>query len=110
MGIFSKSKNNKELVLVFNIGSSSVGGALFFAQSSGIPKIIFSTTEQIRLEEKMNSDRFYTLAMQSLETVVGRVYKAGLGAPKEIFCVLSSPWHVSQTRIINYKKNTPFVF
>jgi hypothetical protein len=110
MGIFSKNKNKNELMLVFNIGSSSVEGALFLAQSSGVPKIIFSTSEQIQLEDKIDIDRFYNLAMQSLEIVAGRIYKAGLGAPKEIFCVLSSPWHVSQTRIINYKKNTPFVF
>ena len=33
-----------------------------------------------------------------------------MGAPKRIFCVLSSPLYVSQTRVISYKKNTPFVF
>jgi hypothetical protein len=48
--------------------------------------------------------------MQSLEVVAKRIHLSGKGAPEEIYCVLSSPWHVSQTRIINFKKNTPFVF
>jgi cell division ATPase FtsA len=110
MGIFSGSKKKDELVLVFNIGSSSVGGALFRAQSSGIPKIIFSIQEPIIIEDKIGIDRLLFLTIRSLEIVVNKIYRAGLGAPERIFCVLSSPWYASQTRIINLKKNTPFVF
>ncbi len=97
-------------MLVFNIGSSSVGGALFLAQKSGIPKIIFSTREPIPIEEQVEIDRFLSLTTQSLEVVAKKILAAGMGAPKRIFCVLSSPLYVSQTRIISYKKNTPFVF
>lgn len=110
MGIFSKLKEKDELILVFNIGSSSVDGALFEAQSSGIPKIIFSIKEPIRIKEKVDVDKFLLSTIKTLEIVVGKIYKAGLGAPSQIFCVLSSPWCVSQMRIINLKKNTPFVF
>jgi len=108
MGILAKNKD--KLMLVFDIGSSNVSGALFWAQESGAPKIIFSTTEAIKIENKINTDRFLLLTMQTLEVVVNKIYKSGLGIPEEIFCVLSSPWHMSQTRIINLKKNTPFVF
>lgn len=110
MGIFSGHKNKEDLMLVFNIGSSSVGGALFLAQKSGIPKIIFSTREPIPIEEQVEIDRFLSLTTQSLEIVAKKILGAGMGAPKRIFCVLSSPLYVSQTRIISYKKNTPFVF
>jgi cell division ATPase FtsA len=114
MSIFSKLKfkleEKDELILVFNIGSSSVDGALFEAQSSGIPKIVFSVQELIKIEEKVDVDNFLLSTIKSLEIVVEKIYKAGLGAPSQIFCVLSSPWCVSQTRVINLKKNTPFVF
>lgn len=110
MGIFSGPKKKDELMLVFNIGSSSVGGALFWAQGSGIPKIIFSIQEPIVVEEKIDIDRFLFLTLQSLQIVVNKIYMAGLGAPKQIFCVLSSPWYVSQTRMVNLKKNTSFIF
>jgi cell division ATPase FtsA len=110
MGIFSRHKNKEELVLVFNIGSSSVGGALFETQASGIPKIIFSIMEAIPLSENVDMDRFLSQMIQSLETVVKKVYDARLGAPSQIFCVFSSPWYISQTRMVSLKKNTPFVF
>lgn len=110
MVVFFGHKKKNELILVFNIGSSSVDGALFEAQSSRIPKIIFSVQESIKMEKKVDIDRFLSLTIKSLQIVVNKIYKAGFGAPSRIFCVLSSPWHVFQTRIINFKKNTPFVF
>ena len=110
MGIFSGTREKNELVLVFDIGSSSVGGALFWAQKSGIPKIIFSAKEPIPLEENIDVDRFLLLTIKSLEAVLNKIHKAGLGAPEKIFCVLSSPWYISEARIINLKKNTPFIF
>jgi hypothetical protein len=110
MGIFSNNKKENKLILVFNIRSSSVDGALFEVQSSGIPKIIFSVQEPIKMEKKVDIDNFLLLTMESLKIVVSKVYKAGLGAPSRTFCVLSSPWYVFQTRIINFKKNTPFIF
>lgn len=110
MGIFSGHKEKSELALVFHIGSSSIGGALFLAQSSGMPKIIFSATEPISIEENVSVDRFLVLTLKSLEKVAKRVHDARLGAPSKVYCVLSSPWYTSQTRIINFKKNTPFLF
>jgi len=110
MGIFSKKQKQDTLVLVFDIGSSSVGGVLFWTQKSGVPRIIMSLREPIALEENIDANRFLLLTTQSLNVVASKIYKAGMGAPAKIFCVLSSPWHFSQTRIISFEKNTPFVF
>jgi cell division ATPase FtsA len=110
MSIFSEHKKKDELTLVINFGSSSVAGALFVVQESGIPKIIFSVRESITLEKEINSARFMSLALQSLERVMSKVHDAKLGMPSRIFCVFASHWCISQTRMISYKKNTPFVF
>jgi len=110
MGIFSNRGKKKELILVFNIGSSFVGGALFQKGESGIPRIVFSTREPILVENKIDIDRFLVCTVEALELVANKIFKAGVGAPSKIFCVLSSPWLVSQTRTIIFKKNTPFVF
>ncbi|MBI5139614.1 hypothetical protein HZA26_03320 [Candidatus Nomurabacteria bacterium] len=104
------SKKKDELFMVFDIGSSSVGGALFLAKESGIPEIILSVRENIVLESELNPDRFLLLTIKALETVIGRLCLSGMGAPKQAFCVLSSPWYASQTRIIKFKKDTPFSF
>ncbi len=109
MGIFSGSENKSKLVLVFHIGSSSVGGALFWTEKSGVPKLIFSIREPITLEENINAERLLDLTLQTLALVADKVYKAGMGAPKEVFCVLSSLWYVSQTRVIKLEKNVPFI-
>ncbi len=108
--IFSGAEKKEELVLVFDIGSSSVGGALFRVQKSGVPRIMFSIREPIILEKEINPERFLAMTTKSLEIIAGKIVARGLGAPKKIFCVLSSPWYASQTRTISMKKNTPFVF
>lgn len=111
MGIFSKSpKKKEELMLVFNIGSSSVGASLFATQDSGIPRMIFSVVEPLPLVEKIDVERFLATALKALDVVACQVECARLGAPSRVFCVLSSPWFMSQTRTIKYKKNSPFVF
>jgi len=110
MGFFHKSKKKDDLVLVFDIGSASVGGALFYMQENGMPKIIFSVREIIPLEKEINFDRFLSLTLKSLEIVAGKICLAGLGAPDKIFCTLLSPWYASQVRTINFDKNTPFTF
>ncbi len=110
MDIFSKDKNAEKLILVFYVGSSSVGGAFFCTQKSGIPKIVFSIREPIALEDNIEPKRFFTSTMKSLEIVANLVHSAGVGAPEEVYCVLSSLWYVSQTRVIKLEKNTPFIF
>lgn len=110
MGIFGKAKNHDELVLLFDVGSSSVKAALLYMQKSGVPRIITSLREPILLEDKVDFDRFLFLTLKALETVTNKIYSKGLGAPKNIFCIFSSPWHVSHTRVIRLEKNIPFVF
>ncbi len=106
----SASKGKEELALVFDIGSSSVGGALFYREPTKIPKIIFSVRESIPIQKEMDIDAFLLSTVKSLDNVASKICSKGLGAPSRVFCVLSSPWHVSQTRVIHYEKNTVFNF
>ena len=110
MRIFSKQKDDKGLALVFDIGSSSVGGALFEMQKLGTPKIILSIREPIELKEKIDFDKLLSSTIKTLEMVIRKISAKGLGAPTKFFCVLSSPWYSSQVRIISLKKNISFIF
>lgn len=110
MGIFSKEKEEKELAVIFDIGSSSVGGALFEVQKGGIPKIIYSIREPIIFEDKIDSERFLFLTIKALKQVVSKISTTGVGKPSKMSCILSSPWYASQTRTIKLEKNVPFVF
>ncbi|MEO7596927.1 MAG: hypothetical protein ABIS26_00780, partial [Candidatus Paceibacterota bacterium] len=91
MGIFSAHNDKEKLVLVFDIGSSSVGGALFFLGETGRPQIVFSIREPIILESDINVDRFLILTLKALESVTSKICTAGIGSPGKIFCILSSP-------------------
>lgn len=111
MQIFSKSKKQKEtLVLVFDLGSSSVGGALFLRQPDGAPKIVYTMRETIKLEEELDHQRFLEATLKTLREIAGKICLSGHGRPNEVFCVLSSPWFASQTRVIQLEKNSPFTF
>jgi cell division ATPase FtsA len=110
MGFFSKSKKKNELVLLFDIGSSSVGGALVLIQESGAPRIVYATRETVLLEKELNINSFLNSTLKSLDLVVAKICKQGLGKPERVFCVLSSPWFHSETRDIKLEKNIPFVF
>jgi cell division ATPase FtsA len=110
--MFRKStpKVKDELVLIFDIGSSSVGGAFFAMQDSGIPKIIYSLREEILVTPIVDVDKFLISTLESLKTVVKKIHDQSFGKPDKIYCVLSSPWHISQTRLIKLEKNSNFIF
>ncbi len=110
MKVFAKPEKKDDLVLLFDVGSSSVGGALFYMQKNGVPKIIYTIREPIKIEEEVNIDRFLFLTIQALKVVAGKICLSGMGVPTRIFCVISSPWYASQTRTIKLEKNTPFIF
>jgi cell division ATPase FtsA len=110
VGIFSKSKVSNDLALVFDIGSSSVGGAFFVMEKNGAPKILFSVREQIPIEEELTPDKLFHATIAALKIVASTICMKGLGNPSKIHCVLSSPWYASQTRVIRLEKDTPFIF
>jgi hypothetical protein len=109
MGLFSK-KEKRELMAVFDVGSSGVGGALFWKDGASSPEIIFSVREDIPFQESFDFSRFLLLTLKALENVAKKISLSGLGAPKKIYCVLASPWYTSQTRTIALEKNNEFIF
>lgn len=110
MDIFSKFKNKEEVVLVLDIGSSSVGGALFIKDKKSSPEIIFSIRESIILEEELKIDKFLDYTIKTLNKVLSKICIQALPKPKIVYCTLSSPWFSSQIRKIKLSKETPFVF
>ncbi len=110
MKFFKSTQTKDELLLVFDIRSSSVGGAIFSKSKSDAPKVLASFRAPIPVKENLSPERLLSLTVSALESVVENISKKGVGAPSRIFCVLSSPWHVSQTRVVTLAKNAPFVF
>ncbi|HSE34665.1 MAG TPA: hypothetical protein VLB83_00950 [Candidatus Paceibacterota bacterium] len=104
-----KIKSGQHFILVFDIGSGSIGGSFVSVDSTKTPEIIFSTRQDIPFQEKLNFSRFLESMITTLEEMFVSLQKAGGNVVvDQAFCVLASPWYASQTRIIKYSRPTPF--
>lgn len=110
MGIFSRTPGKGELVALFDVGSSSVAGALVYLRKDNVPHVIFSVREPIALSKNFEFNSFLEATLKSLEVVALKVGKSGLGAPKRLFFTLSSPWYGSESRVIRFEKKDTFTF
>ncbi len=113
----SKNENN-DFALIYDIGNASVGGALVMFPREGKSRVIYATRSDIPNQIEPTSGKLASSIAKSLEIVSRNIEKNGLShlnftpfgntTPKKAFCVLSSPWHISQTRTILLKKDKPF--
>lgn len=111
MSLFhSKPKNGQHFVIVFDIGSGSIGGSFVSVDEGKIPEIIFATRRDIPFQEKLNFPRFLELMIKTLEEMFITMQKSGGGVKiTQAFCVLASPWYASQTRLVHYNQPESFV-
>lgn len=102
-------KGGRRFVVVFDIGSASIGGAFVSIDAEKAPEIIFTTRRDIPFQEKLNFQRFLDSMMKTLEEMFVLMQKASGGVRvTEAYCVLASPWYASQTRLIRYSQAAPF--
>lgn len=98
---FANHKKNK-LVALLDIGSSSVGGALvaFSSEKDGAsPTVLWSKRNEIPFQETVNIEHFLQGILSALKTVAKAMSVEAKEHPTAIFCTLSSPWCLSQTRV-----------
>ncbi|HTH93244.1 MAG TPA: hypothetical protein VL576_02070 [Candidatus Paceibacterota bacterium] len=98
-------------VAVFDISSSSVGGAhaLIEQQKEGtVVSLLVQERRDSALEEELDIKKFVDNTAKALEVVINHVRTADVHHPKLIQVVLGSPWYNSFTRTIRYDKNTLF--
>lgn len=105
-----KPKSGQHFIIVFDIGSASIGGAFVSIDPTRPPEIIFTTRRDIPFQEKLNFERFLNSMIKTIEEMFAVMQKAGGGVTvDQAFCVLASPWYASQTRLVHYNQPTPFV-
>lgn len=119
MSLFSfLDKNNKEISVMFHIGSGSVGGYLVRFSKTSRPEIFYANNIPIPFQKNLNLERYFRLMIKTFDLVAQDVQKQGLlhlnftglrnYGIRNAFYILSSPWCVSQTKIIKIKKDKPF--
>ncbi len=116
MPIKKESKNlngHGKIVAIFDIGTSSVSGALVRLPRKGDearPVIIHTAKTDISFQENLDFKRFFGIMTSALETTALKLMHSRSVAPEKVYCFLSSPWYASQTRTITFAKSTSFTF
>ncbi|MDQ5971486.1 MAG: hypothetical protein QG566_432 [Patescibacteria group bacterium] len=112
MGLFGTNEKNEQTIALFGIGSGSVGGALIRFNKNALgdwdPHIVAQERTYIPFQQELNFDNFFANMQTALKSTAKKIYDKKLGAPDSIFCTMTSPWYVSETRKINFKKDTSF--
>ncbi|MCX6754859.1 MAG: hypothetical protein NTU81_03470 [Candidatus Nomurabacteria bacterium] len=113
MGFLFTSKKKERIVAIFDIGSDSIGGAIVRIPLDGkiVPEIIKSIKNvEIKFRENLDFDLMMLDMNSALYSAAKSLHDKKSGAPDEIFCVMASPWYLSETRVIKLKKENPFIF
>jgi hypothetical protein len=110
MSLFQRTqKSSQHFVVIFDIGSASIGGALVGLSDGKAPEIMFTTRRDIPFQAKLNFDRFLSSMIKTLEELFVLMQKASGGAKvDQAYAILASPWYASQTRLIHHSQETPF--
>ena len=101
--------SSKEHVLIVNIGSGSVYGAIVEFQKSSPPMIICTRQSQLPVKSVITANNltsFMLDALHSVVTVLGREHKKRI---RRVHIVLASPWFSSFSRVLSVKEPSPFV-
>lgn len=112
MGFLFTSLKKEKLVAIFDIGSGSVGGALVRIpkDEKGLPTIIKSTRTDIVVRKELDFNVYMKDMILALGFTSRALFQSKLGAPSEVVCVMTSPWYLSETRVIKLEKEHSFVF
>ncbi len=99
-------------IAVFDISSSSVGGAHALIgknkNNSANVTILVQERRDTGLEEELDIERFVNDTARALEAVVDHVRTADVHHPEYIQVVLASPWYSTHTRTISYSRENVF--
>jgi len=112
MGFLFTSKKKEKIIAIFDIGSGNVGGAMVRipTDGNGLPVIIKSVRNEIRFNEKFDFNSFMNDMTVALNLTANSLFYKNVGSPEEIFCVLASPWYLSETRVVKIYQDKRFTF
>ncbi|MEK7652396.1 MAG: hypothetical protein AAB334_00360 [Patescibacteria group bacterium] len=101
-------KSKKEINLIIDIGSGSIGVAVVSVCSDPniVPEILYTNRKEIKYYGGLNSRRFLFSMINAFEEALTDLQKNFISISKNIInikethCFFSSLWHISQTRVL----------
>ncbi len=110
MNIFSlgDKKSKKKSIAVFDIGSASIGGLLLKQEKGKQPEIFHSLRKPVDFSKEMTSSKTWQKMHDAFISISEELKKNFEKSPDMALCVFSSPWYVSQTRVVRVRRDKPF--
>lgn len=109
MNLFKTSKKQEEVVIVFDIGSGSVGGALVLTSNNLAPVILSSIRVPIKIKDKYEKEVSEKEILKKISEVASFIQKDSKMSPEKVYCILSSPWSFSVVKNIKRNSTSPFL-
>jgi hypothetical protein len=108
--LFTKSDQN--VVAIFDIGNGSIGCSFAQLSHTDKPILLYTHREPITYLPHVTAQRLLETMLKLLKSVSSNVsqdaWKKYHHSVRHAYCIFSSPWFVSQTRILTYAKDKPF--
>src|SRR3989344_8219606 len=105
------------LVIILDIGSASVGGALVLFNKTTAPFVVYTVRREIKFHQKIDFERFILSTKDTLDEVIGYLQKEGLFylklkgrshlTPEAVHCIFGAPWYASQVRTLHVSREKP---
>ncbi|MBX4198371.1 hypothetical protein KW782_03495 [Candidatus Parcubacteria bacterium] len=106
------NKPDEEIVAVFDIGNGSIGCAIVRLSPHGKPTVLYNHRQPMAFLQHVTSERLLDTMVKLLKSVsqhVGKeVWPQYRRQVRRAFCFFSSPWYMSQTRVLTIEKEKPF--
>lgn len=114
---FKKHTKADEVVLVLDIGSASVGGALVLFSKNKVPSVLYTTRLPITIPEKIEEHDFTRSMIGFVKKTLEQVTVEGVKHLNfkqlrkkdisKVVCVYASPWFASETKCIHLTEKEP---
>jgi len=110
LSFFTKQKQDESLMLLVDIGSASVGGALVRIEKGSVPHVLATVRENISFQDALSPARFLIAMNRALDKVLKAMQTKSepVGLPSHIFCTLSSPWFILKSRHLRVERQEEF--
>jgi len=109
MNLFSSSEKG-EHVLLNDISSGSVAGALVLKEKKYAPLVLHTVRKSVPLRTDLDNYRTEKDILKILDEVCQDVLKNTLRKPEKVYCVMGTPWSYGELKTIRHESKKEFKF
>ncbi|KKU70421.1 MAG: Cell division protein FtsA [Parcubacteria group bacterium GW2011_GWA2_47_21] len=111
-------KDTRWPVIIFDVGSGSVGAAVAVINGLKKPAVLYSTREILPVRTEINADKLLSSKRSALKSAMEKIIKTGLPLFSKnnlnisrvpVFVTFSAPWYLSRPVAIKINKPKPFI-